>query len=173
MRLMESCLWKKPANDLLSGKTPCRRAGAQNKTDAFRTRWTGADGGESAFRFTGWKSTIQSQVISALGGKKMRKVAVAFLGAAAGTLLLPGETFAQDATWTGAVSGDWQTDANWSPAAQPTDTAIFGNSGQTTITFSNNDVFHPVSVGAIQLNAGAPVYTFRPSYLSLTGAGIV
>ncbi len=80
---------------------------------------------------------------------------------------------AQDATWTGATSGDWQTAANWSPAAQPTGTAIFGASSRTTITFSDNDFFHPVSVGTIRIDAGSPDYTFKPSYLTFTDVGIV
>ena len=55
------------------------------------------------------------------------------------------------ATWsTQPATGDWNIAAHWYPAEVPTDTATFGASTQTTITFSKTGA----SVGAI---------SFRPT----------
>ncbi len=81
---------------------------------------------------------------------------------------------ATDATWlTNAQSSDWNTASNWSTGSIPTGTAFFGASDQTAIQFLNNDVFHPVSIAAIEFNPGAPLYSFSFGYLSLTGAGVI
>ena len=51
--------------------------------------------------------------------------------------LLPGAARAQDATWlTNPRTGDFNTAANWNPAAVPTGTAFFGTSTTTSLTFS-------------------------------------
>ena len=81
------------------------------------------------------------------------------------------EAYGQDATWLlSPGSTDWDIAANWAPAAVPTGTAIFGASNTTTITFSSG-----ADIGTIQLNAGAPAYTFdiSNSALVITGTGIV
>ena len=83
-----------------------------------------------------------------------------------------GDGGSQVATWSPSSpdSGEWNTDANWSPAAVPNGTAIFGASNTTTITFSNS-----ASVGALKFNPGAPTYSFNlsSSLLTITGTGIV
>lgn len=123
--------------------------------------------------FRGGGSSSSCRVNAGAGSRKCVLPAKGLLPALGFIAVTATVSYAQDATWTGAVSGDWQTAANWSPAVQPTGTAIFGASSQTTITFSDNDFFHPLSVGTIQLDAGSPTYTFRPNYLALTGLGIV
>ncbi len=68
-------------------------------------------------------------------------------------------------------SADWNTGTNWSPNGVPTVTANFGTSTTTTITLSAS-----ASVGTLQFNSGAPVYTFSIgslSSLTINGTGIV
>ncbi len=78
---------------------------------------------------------------------------------------------AQDATWlANPGSGDFDTGANWTPAAVPTGTAFFGTSSTTSLSFSQN----PTTVGGWTFNAGASNYTFtNGNVLNFTGAGIV
>jgi hypothetical protein len=81
------------------------------------------------------------------------------------------EAYGQDATWLlSPGTSDWDTAANWAPAAVPTSTATFGASNTTTITFSS-----ATFISTIQLNAGAPAYTFDigPNSLEIDGTGIV
>jgi hypothetical protein len=67
----------------------------------------------------------------------------------------------QDATWLLTPgSSDWNTDANWTPAAAPTVTATFDASNTTAITFSSP---FTTTVGTLQFNAGAPAYSFNLS----------
>ena len=78
---------------------------------------------------------------------------------------------AQDATWLSAPgSSDWDTATNWTNETVPTGTATFGASNTTTLTFSSGTF-----IGTIQLNAGAPGYTFDvgPNFLEVDGTGIV
>jgi autotransporter-associated beta strand protein len=78
---------------------------------------------------------------------------------------------AQDATWSSTPgSGDFNTAANWTPAAVPTGTAYFGVSGTTALTFSAN-----TSVGGWTFNSPSSAYSFTNSgqLLSFTGAGII
>jgi fibronectin-binding autotransporter adhesin len=78
---------------------------------------------------------------------------------------------AQDATWKPApVSGNFNTNANWTPATVPTGTASFGDSNTTSLTFSTSR-----AVDAFQFNPGAPAYSFglNGHLLEFTGAGIV
>jgi hypothetical protein len=70
-------------------------------------------------------------------------------------------------------SGDWNTAANWNPAAVPTGTATFGASSQTGIGFAPNS---SATVQNIAFAAGAPVYSFKfnapaPNAPALTVAG--
>jgi autotransporter-associated beta strand protein len=86
-------------------------------------------------------------------------------------VLVPGAARAQDATWLATPgSGDFNTAANWNPAAVPTGTAFFGTSSVTGLSFSANSTF-----GGWTFNSGAPAYTFSNGSvtLSFTGAGIV
>ena len=81
------------------------------------------------------------------------------------------EAYGQDATWLlSPGTSDWDTAANWAPAAVPTSTATFGASNTTTITFSS-----ATFISTIQLNAGAPAYTFDigPNSLEIDGTGII
>src|SRR5947209_2171065 len=78
---------------------------------------------------------------------------------------------AQDATWNqNPASGDFNTDANWTPAAVPAGIGSFGASTTTSLTFSTG-----TTVDSFQFNPGAPAYTFGLSghFLEFTGAGIV
>jgi outer membrane autotransporter protein len=79
---------------------------------------------------------------------------------------------AQNATWLSSPgSGNWNTASNWQPTIVPIQTAIFGTSNITALTFSNN-----TSVGTLQFNTGAPAYTFDLSGgigLTITKTGIV
>jgi hypothetical protein len=81
---------------------------------------------------------------------------------------------AQDATWQlTPVSGDFNTAANWNPAAVPTGTAFFGASANKNLTFNLGAAN---SVGQFLFNfspAGAYSFTLAPlSSLTFTGAGI-
>ena len=78
---------------------------------------------------------------------------------------------AGSATWKlNPISGDWNTAANWTPATVPNgpaDTATFATSNQTNLSFTD-----PAEVNGIIFNAGASVFTIRPQYLEISGAGI-
>src|SRR5437899_5111596 len=94
-----------------------------------------------------------------------------FAGTALVALALPAA--AQDATWsTTPGSGDFNTGANWTPAAVPTGTAFFGTSSTTALSFASN-----TTVGGWTFNAGASAYNFTISplvrTLTFNGAGIV
>src|SRR4051794_38659083 len=68
-------------------------------------------------------------------------------------------------------SGDFNTAANWSPAAVPTGTASFDASNTTALSFSANTV-----VDGFTFNTGAPAYTFTIGAgrtLDFTGAGVI
>lgn len=81
---------------------------------------------------------------------------------------------AVDGTWIGAT-GAWTTGINWSTGSVPGsgNTATFTSSGATTaITISGS-----VSIGTIQLDAGAPAFSFTtapsgPNF-TINGTGIV
>ena len=80
---------------------------------------------------------------------------------------------AQDATWLGATSGDYRTAANWNPATIPgiIDTATFGASGTTDLTFSVLNT----TVGAWAFAGTAPAYRFTiggPQRLQFINGGI-
>ena len=78
---------------------------------------------------------------------------------------------AQNATWLASPgSGDFNTAANWSPAAVPTGSASFGFSNTTALSFSAD-----TSVGGFTLNPGTSAYNFTVNAVtvSFTGAGIV
>jgi autotransporter-associated beta strand protein len=94
----------------------------------------------------------------------------------AGAGLLAGLLFsthasAQSATWLASPgSSDFNTAANWSPAAVPTGTASFGFSNTTALSFSAD-----ASIGGFTLNPGASAYNFTVGAgrtVSFTGAGI-
>jgi len=78
---------------------------------------------------------------------------------------------AQNASWlVSPGSGDFNTAANWSPAAVPTGTASFGFSNTTALSFSAD-----TSIGGFTLNSGASAYNFTVGAgrtVTFTGAGI-
>ena len=88
--------------------------------------------------------------------------ALAFLG--------PNASRAQDATWNGSISGDWNTNGNWSPASVPAGTATFGAAPTNSLTFSAS-----ATIGTMQFSAGATAYSFDLSgrFLTIDGSGIV
>ena len=116
-------------------------------------------------------ATIRCFLRAGHRGRCLRSVG-RFAGALFGGLSIFAVTArAQDATWLlNPGSGDFDTSANWTPAAVPTGTAIFGASNTTSITFSTD-----TAVGTLQFDAGAPAYSFELSSnsLELTGTGIV
>jgi autotransporter-associated beta strand protein len=103
-------------------------------------------------------------------GKNWRKtlfVTSALIGCSA----LPAA--AVDPTWlANPGSNDYNAATNWTPATVPTDTAFFGTSGVTNLSFSAPTT----TVGGWTFNAGASAYTFtngNGQTLQFTGAGIV
>jgi hypothetical protein len=115
-------------------------------------------------------STIRRRTGHVARARKPLLVGAALAGALA--MLAPLTLRAQDATWTGSTSGDWNTNGNWSPASVPTGTATFDNTGLTqALTVSAN-----ASISTIALSAGAPAYsyTINPGVaFAILGAGIV
>ena len=97
-------------------------------------------------------------------------------GLLTGMVLLPmPAAMAADATWSsGATSGDWDTAANWLPAAVPGsagDTASFAGSAITAISLGT-----ATELGRITFEAGADAYTISRSErhsLILSGAGVI
>src|SRR5215472_14337135 len=95
---------------------------------------------------------------------------------AAAALLAATSAHAQDATWLlNPGSRTFNTATNWNPAVVPTNTAIFGASNSTLISFQP---FTTTSIGTLQFNSDAPAYFFATSdglftSISVTGAGIV
>ena len=77
---------------------------------------------------------------------------------------------AQDATWLlNPGSGDFNSPANWNPAAVPLGTAFFGASNTTSLTFSEPFT----GIGGWTFIAGAQNYQFFiPQQLVFSGAGI-
>jgi hypothetical protein len=84
---------------------------------------------------------------------------------------------AGSATWkTTAVSGNWNSTSNWTPATIPNgplDVASFGTTNRTAIAFSTN-----TEVNALMFNAGASAYTITAGgtganfTFTISGAGI-
>ena len=87
-----------------------------------------------------------------------------------------GVAFAQDATWVGTTSSDWNTASNWSSNSVPTGTATFGPSTPTSITFSA-----PPGATVQNLSFNAPNYSFdligpfgQPVFpVTISGTGII
>src|SRR5262249_22225127 len=81
---------------------------------------------------------------------------------------------AATATWVAPESNpgnNWNTDANWSPAGVPTDTAIFAAAVPDTVIVSAN-----ASINTIQFDAGAAGYLIligTTTTFDLNGSGIV
>ena len=78
---------------------------------------------------------------------------------------------AQDATWNG-TTGSFNAPGNWSPAAVPTGTALFGRAGVPDITYSAK-----TTLGGFTFVPGAQAFSFTSTTVStgvvFDGAGIV
>src|SRR4051794_41949605 len=76
---------------------------------------------------------------------------------------------AQDASWkSNPASGDFNTRGNWDQNRVPLDTAIFGASSNTHLTFSDD-----IAVGSWNFNSGAYTFDTGLHVLAFIGAGIV
>jgi hypothetical protein len=87
-------------------------------------------------------------------------------------LSLSSAAHAQSATWNLTPdSGIWNQSTNWNPVVVPVDTATFGLSNTTSLTFSAAST----TVSTIQFNAGAPAYTFTVGnqVVTVAGTGVV
>lgn len=108
------------------------------------------------------------------GAYRRRLVMLALLASTSlgSALFCPGSAHAQDATWRlNPGSGDFNTGANWTPAAVPTGTAFFDATSQSAIT-----VGAATTLGGLTFNASAPAYTITiapAGSLTFAGAGIV
>src|SRR5207253_11355319 len=70
-------------------------------------------------------------------------------------------------TWTGAVSGNWNTGANWSSNPNPPSSGnntqlIFGGTGNAAMT---DDIPGTFILNKLTFNSGAPVYTLTGNLL--------
>lgn len=104
--------------------------------------------------------------------RMMRRLRIALLASSAlCAASLPAA--AQNATWLLAPgSGDFNTAANWTPAAVPSGTAFFGTSNTTNLSVVSP--FATIDIGGWTFNAGASNYTFNNvTHLTFNGAGIV
>jgi fibronectin-binding autotransporter adhesin len=92
------------------------------------------------------------------------------LAASIATLAGLGGVSVHAQTWQGTTN-DFNTGTNWTGGAVPTTTAVFANTGLTSLTFSSGST----TIGTLQFNAGAPAYSFSTGANSLTlnGSGIV
>jgi autotransporter-associated beta strand protein len=87
-------------------------------------------------------------------------------------LLAASPATAQNAMWDlTPLSGDFNSNANWTPSTVPTGTAGFGASSTTNLSINAN-----TTVGGFTFNAGAPPYLFTVwpgAGLTFNGAGVV
>jgi autotransporter-associated beta strand protein len=86
---------------------------------------------------------------------------LALVGAATVAAFLslpPVAAHAVDATWNLNATGEFNNNLNWTPTQVPTGTASFGASNTTSVTINT-----ATSINYIQINAGAPAYTFTIS----------
>ncbi|MDB5599849.1 MAG: autotransporter protein [Xanthobacteraceae bacterium] len=107
--------------------------------------------------------------VASLGSGRLSSGLLAALLASTALLssVLPGR--AQDSDWLSVpTSGNFNTGANWSPAAVPTGTAFFGASTTTNLSFSTT-----TTLDGWTFNSGASAYTFTNNQvLTFTGAGL-
>lgn len=81
-------------------------------------------------------------------------------------LLLTHTTLAQDATWTGNTSTDWNTGTNWTPTSTPSGEAIFGLSGTEAVTVGT-----ATDIERMRFNNNG-TWNFSGSTISITGADV-
>jgi autotransporter-associated beta strand protein len=92
--------------------------------------------------------------------------------AAAAALLAAMPAHAQNATWTGSTSGDWNTNGNWSTATVPTGTATFDTTGLN----QSLNISASASINTLLFAAGAPAYSYAinsGARFDIVGAGII
>ena len=106
-----------------------------------------------------------------LAGRLFGRLAAFALAVA---LVLPsGAARAQDATWTGGVSGDLSDPANWVGGVVPTGMAYFGASSNTSLSSSIDGI---LIMRGWTFEASAPNYSYNVTFPALTlldGVGIV
>ena len=98
-------------------------------------------------------------------------LAGATLALLAGVCLSPLAANAQDATWTGANSGDWNDPGNWTTTV-PTGTATFDPNPTNALFFTQA----VNTIGTLQFNTGATGYSFDICFcqeLHVTQTGVV
>lgn len=105
------------------------------------------------------------------GGGALRAGLLASSALVAATLPATAQTIEiESATWNLNGTGDFNTAANWTPAAVPYVSAFFGTSNQNNVWFSDSTVY----VGDLIFNAGASDYTFTNTRMMyFVGAEIV
>ena len=105
-------------------------------------------------------------------GPRPRRLVLAGTALAGALTLSPGLALAQNATWSGSASGNWNTNANWVPASVPTGTATFDATGLTQAVTVTADA----SINTMLFSAGAPTYSYTINAgvtFDILGAGIV
>jgi autotransporter-associated beta strand protein len=90
-------------------------------------------------------------------GLRPRRDLLACLSMVVGLCLGTVNAEAQNATWTGASSGDFNTASNWSPGSVPTGIATFTNLGPSAVSI-NADPAN--TINELLFANSAPAYTF-------------
>ena len=83
-----------------------------------------------------------------------------------------GVAFAQDATWVGTTSFDWNIANNWSPNSVPTGTATFNQSTPTFITFAAAATVQTLSINAPNYSFNL-IGPFGTTPIAISGTGII
>ena len=83
-----------------------------------------------------------------------------------------GVAFAQDATWVGITSFDWNTANNWSSNSVPTGTATFNQSTPTFITFAAAATVQTLSINAPNYSFNL-IGPFGTTPIVIKGTGII
>jgi autotransporter-associated beta strand protein len=105
-------------------------------------------------------------------GPRSHRLVLAGTALAGALVLAPGLAQAQNATWSGSASGNWNINANWVPASVPTGTATFDATGLTQAVTVTADA----SINTMLFSAGAPTYSYTINAgvtFDILGAGIV
>jgi hypothetical protein len=85
---------------------------------------------------------------------------------------------AQNATWNGTTSSDWNTPSNWNQNVVPTEIATFNPSTPTSITFSQGSTAAPTTIQTLLFNASGFTFGLTPIpsessvAVAITGVGI-
>ena len=100
--------------------------------------------------------------------RRKSRIAARIAGGLIVLCALPGFALAQNATWIGSATPEWNISTNWNPNIPgPNETAAFGAGVPNSITITGSGA----SAGALQFTA--PGYTFNNSTsLDINGTGI-